>query len=101
MKGNLPIHHLACVKLLTGMFITFCISSPSFAQAHFTDVMAHHTSADGLNPSILPQDFDVTITGTVTDQSGQPLPGVTVIIEDSSTGTVTDLEGKYTITVPE
>src|SRR5690606_6050738 len=101
MKGNLPIHHLACVKLLTGMFISFSISSPSFAQSYLTDVMAHHTSADGLHPSVLPQYFDVTITGTVTDQSGKPLPGVTVIIEDSSTGTVTDLNGKYTITVPE
>lgn len=37
------------------------------------------------------------ITGTVTDESGQPLPGVTIIIAGTSSGTTTDLDGKYEI----
>ncbi|MDO9261247.1 MAG: SusC/RagA family TonB-linked outer membrane protein, partial [Flavobacteriaceae bacterium] len=37
-----------------------------------------------------------TITGTVSDESG-PLPGVSVVIQGTSTGTVTDFDGKYTI----
>ncbi|MBJ2172779.1 TonB-dependent receptor [Aureibaculum sp. A20] len=36
------------------------------------------------------------VTGTVTDDSG-PLPGVSVIIKGSSTGTETDFDGNYTI----
>jgi TonB-linked SusC/RagA family outer membrane protein len=39
-----------------------------------------------------------TITGTVTDQStGEMLPGVTIVIDGTTTGTITDLDGKYSI----
>ena len=40
------------------------------------------------------------ITGTVTDEAGQPLPGVTVMVEGTTSGTITDLDGKYQISVP-
>ncbi|MCF6223779.1 MAG: SusC/RagA family TonB-linked outer membrane protein [Flavobacteriaceae bacterium] len=39
---------------------------------------------------------DRTITGTVSDETG-PLPGVSVLIEGTSTGTETDFDGNYTI----
>lgn len=45
---------------------------------------------------------DITITGTVTsveDESG--LPGVNVIVKGTSNGTVTDIEGKYSLNVPD
>nr|WP_321230960.1 SusC/RagA family TonB-linked outer membrane protein [uncultured Psychroserpens sp.] len=38
-----------------------------------------------------------TITGTVTDQSALPLPGVNIIVKGTSTGTQTDFDGLYTI----
>ena len=37
-----------------------------------------------------------TITGTVSDESG-PLPGVSVLVQGTNTGTVTDFDGKYTL----
>ena len=38
------------------------------------------------------------IQGTVLDKdSGQPLPGVTIIVKDTSTGTTTDFDGFYSI----
>ncbi len=37
------------------------------------------------------------ITGKVTDSKGEPLPGVTVVIKGSSTGTITDIGGIYVI----
>jgi TonB-dependent starch-binding outer membrane protein SusC len=41
------------------------------------------------------------VTGTVTDaQNGEPLPGVHVMIVGTTTGTVTDIDGNYSITVP-
>lgn len=46
-------------------------------------------------------EFDITISGTVTDSNGQPIPGATVSVPGTTTGTATDLDGKYTITVPE
>lgn len=39
---------------------------------------------------------DRTITGTVSDETG-PLPGVSVLIEGTTTGTETDFDGKYSI----
>ena len=37
------------------------------------------------------------ITGTVTDDNNLPLPGVNVVIKDTSTGTQTDFDGNYSI----
>lgn len=41
-----------------------------------------------------------TITGTVTASEEGPLPGVNVLVKGSTTGTVTDLNGAYRISVP-
>ena len=42
-----------------------------------------------------------TVTGTVTaEANGGGLPGVNVLVKGSSTGTVTDIEGNYSINVP-
>ena len=43
-----------------------------------------------------------TISGTVTEKgSGGPLPGVSIIIEGTTTGSITDFDGKYTINASE
>ena len=41
------------------------------------------------------------VTGTVTDNEGLPLVGVNVLVVGNSSGTVTDLDGEYSLTVPE
>ena len=41
-----------------------------------------------------------TISGVVTDAQGGPLIGAGVMIENSSIGTVTDIEGQYSLTIP-
>lgn len=40
-----------------------------------------------------------SVTGTVTDQDGEPLYGVSVKVEKSKTGVSTDMDGKFTITL--
>ena len=41
-----------------------------------------------------------TVSGTVTDgESGEAIPGVNVLVKGTSTGTITDVEGQYTVTV--
>lgn len=37
------------------------------------------------------------VTGTVSDETGSPLPGVTILVKGTTRGTTTDLDGKYTI----
>ena len=41
-----------------------------------------------------------TVTGTIVDDTGEPLPGVNVVIKGTTVGTVSDLDGHYSITVP-
>jgi iron complex outermembrane receptor protein len=44
---------------------------------------------------------DIKISGTVTDEKGDALSGVSVTIKGTKSGTSTDASGKYSITVPE
>ena len=41
-----------------------------------------------------------TVSGTVKDESGDPLPGVSICIDDSKVCTITDVNGFYTLKVP-
>ncbi|MFV8839445.1 SusC/RagA family TonB-linked outer membrane protein [Salinimicrobium soli] len=43
------------------------------------------------------QDVGRTISGTVTDANGMPLPGVNVLIKGTTTGVQTDFDGNYAI----
>lgn len=65
------------LKQLAVIFMTFMIALTGFAQT----------------------DGEFTVQGVVTDQSGDPLPGVTVMVKGSSPsiGTATDLDGNYKI----
>ncbi|MFT3748761.1 MAG: TonB-dependent receptor [Agriterribacter sp.] len=44
---------------------------------------------------------DITVTGKVSDASGNPLPGASVTIKGTSKGVTTDANGEYTISAPE
>ena len=41
-----------------------------------------------------------TITGTIIDETGEPMIGVSVLVQGTTTGAVTDLDGKFTLEVP-
>lgn len=44
---------------------------------------------------------DVTVSGTVVDaENGDPLPGVTIVVEGTEQGAATDAEGNYELSVP-
>ena len=42
---------------------------------------------------------DLHVTGTVT-ADGEPMPGVSVLLKGTTTGTITDIDGKYSLTAP-
>ncbi|RYU90524.1 TonB-dependent receptor [Mucilaginibacter terrigena] len=45
--------------------------------------------------------FDIAVTGRVLDDTNQPLPGVNVSIAGTTIGTVTDVNGRYKLNVPD
>ncbi|WP_298485615.1 TonB-dependent receptor [uncultured Maribacter sp.] len=42
-------------------------------------------------------EFQQAISGTITDDSGEPLPGASIIIKGTSKGTTTDFDGNYSL----
>lgn len=42
-----------------------------------------------------------TVTGTVSDETGEHLPGVSVFVKGTKIGTITDTDGKFSIKMPE
>lgn len=63
-------------------------SVPIFQNASF--VAAQQTSVQQKNRQV---------SGVIKDEKGIPLPGVNVLVEGSSVGTITDLDGKYKLNV--
>lgn len=45
--------------------------------------------------------FDVQVSGRVTDESGSAFPGVNIVIKGTSQGTSTDGNGQYSLSVPD
>lgn len=50
-------------------------------------------------PVLMPKPADQPITGTVTDEKGETLPGVSVVVKGTTTGTTTDGAGKYRLNI--
>ena len=71
----LPAGYLRCRQLLLSLFL-LCSSTVLFAQT------------------------PIRVTGTVKDNKGAALVGVSVTLKGSITGVTTDANGQYTITVP-
>ena len=88
-------------KMLLGLKITIMIIVIGASNA--LAVPASDLLADGINQ--FPSGTELqqqTITGTVTDAStGELMPGVNVVIKGTSFGALTDLGGKYSLSVPD
>jgi TonB-linked SusC/RagA family outer membrane protein len=58
-----------------------------------------------LNTPLKPNDKNlnqmVPVKGKVTDSNGNPIPGATIIVEGSTTGTATDIDGNFSLDVPD
>jgi TonB-dependent starch-binding outer membrane protein SusC len=63
------------LSLLLLMMFMLCISTISMAQ-------------------------NIAVSGTITDENAMPLPGVNITIQGTTLGSVTDLNGHYTIQIP-
>ena len=43
---------------------------------------------------------NVTVAGTVKDVNGEPIIGANVLVSGSTVGTITDIDGKFSLTAP-
>jgi TonB-linked SusC/RagA family outer membrane protein len=70
----------------------------TFFQLAIVSIPCLESSAKPLPVTIYQQ---VKVSGTVTDESGTPLPGVAVRVKGENSGVVTDAAGKYSISIPD
>ena len=79
-----------CLKIAGASLLLLCIS-PQFAVA------------DGLKQDAVTimQQQNLKVSGVVTDEAGEPLIGVTVLVKGTTLGNITDLNGRFSLDVPE
>ncbi|MCE5177861.1 MAG: TonB-dependent receptor [Porphyromonadaceae bacterium] len=80
-------------KTTVQMLLIFCLIQASVQ----TNLLAANSIEKKLNSSNLMQQQG-TISGHVTDAQNQPLPGVTVLVKGTTSGTITDIDGNYSLT---
>jgi TonB-linked SusC/RagA family outer membrane protein len=54
-----------------------------------------------LSVSFVSLSQEIRVTGKVTDTNGEPLPGVNIVVQGTTTGTITNINGEYSLSVPE
>lgn len=83
-------------QLLVGSAMLLAVS-PAYAA---TDGVSAHRAA--VNTSLIVQQNGRTITGTITDDKGETIIGANVMIKGTTIGSITDMDGRFTLThVPE
>lgn len=77
-------------QLFAGQEITFEVREDNLIL-----IKSKTNSSDNFN--LIGQQQQKQISGIVTDENNQPLPGVTVVIKGTTTGTTTNADGNYSI----
>lgn len=77
---------LTCLSLLVG-FASLAADEGLSTTTNFVE-----------QKSEMVQDQDHKVSGTVTDETGASLPGATIMVKGSFIGTVTDIDGKFSLT---
>jgi hypothetical protein len=85
MKNNNPKQMPFC-----GIFIFILLS--------VMPVLAVPVSGSPLPGQTVSRQADHPVSGTVTDETGQPLPGVSIAVKGTATGTITGVDGEYHLT---
>lgn len=80
--------------ILVLLFIGICNSVVAFGSTTDEKVsIGENSTTTAIN---MPQQQG-SVTGKVIDRTGDPLPGVTVVIQGTSAGSITDVDGNYTL----
>ncbi|MEM9338289.1 MAG: TonB-dependent receptor [Bacteroidota bacterium] len=83
-------------------FLSMCCLSELRAEEHGRIATSIHNDDLLVNEEgeeTLFQQF--TVSGVITDETGVGLPGATVVEKGTTNGTITDIDGRYSISLPE
>lgn len=88
------------------LFVAVCIRSSLWGNFCYSSEVSNNWQGDKSVPDKewsgygALQSRNMQITGTVTDENGEPVIGATIQVKGSSQGVITDVDGRYTIVVP-
>ena len=95
-KLNIQLQNATIPKVLAYMFkgtTTAYTIAEETKQIHLSQKAEAHT------PTTKPAVLQKNIEGIITTEDGMPLPGASVIEQGTSNGTVSDFDGKYSLTL--
>ncbi len=87
---------IGLLKMIKLMRFTIFILLLSFSQTFAVNPLLINSTKPGIVKESAGQ-TQKTVTGKVSDSSGAPLTGVTVVIKGTTTGIITDSEGKFSL----
>ncbi|HEY3370431.1 MAG TPA: TonB-dependent receptor [Prolixibacteraceae bacterium] len=80
------------------VLLLFLVSNSVWAAPVF--FQSTKALAKGSGTENMLQQPEKRITGKVTDQTGAPIPGASVVVKGTAKGTTTDNEGNFTLSIP-
>ncbi|WP_183565947.1 TonB-dependent receptor [Mucilaginibacter sp. SP1R1] len=78
-----------------------CFKNTAFTYKIINRTILVKKATDLLDPNANNNLVLQKVQGVVTDEKGIPLPGVTIKLKGTTTGTVTDVNGKFTLEIPD
>lgn len=83
-----PLYVLGCIALCHTSYATNSL----FAKGPYTTPRMLHVNATKA---------DFKVSGKVVSEDGEELPGVNILLKGSTSGTVTEIDGSFTLNVPD
>ncbi len=84
--------------LLQPLGVNYTVTTRGTILLKRTSGEAHSLEIPDATPLV---PVDRTLTGKVTDEKGEPLPGVSIVIKGTQKGTVADFNGNYNLQLPD
>ncbi|AKD56594.1 collagen-binding protein [Spirosoma radiotolerans] len=93
------LYQLVALSMVAGSFT--CLAQEPNQSQQKERILPNELMALNALKHVDKSAVDIPITGKVTDEKGDGLPGVSVVVKGSTQGATTDGEGSFRITVPD
>ncbi len=85
----------------TGDVPALSLASPEPGYAPASTIPDRTPDHRQLTEKMSPEKMEHTVTGKVTDENGEALPGVNILVKGTQQGLITDVNGAYSVNLPD
>jgi TonB-linked SusC/RagA family outer membrane protein len=97
-------HYFSALKSILLITAVFGVNASAKADAITLNIHSNtavYSSTTEISSTVPKNSIDVKVRGRVLDEKGAPIPGVTIKVEGTKIGAITNGNGEYEITAPE